>query len=153
VRDAIELYRKVVQGSGDLKLRAQAWSQIGSANAQLKRYDQAKESYENALEILPNDAGSLLGSGLLAEQSGNFSRAAVELRRSVNAEPSDVGFLLLAEALRRDQRPREAEAAEELARKISHDLSRAQEGARQTQLFFGCASPATASSAQTDRPR
>ena len=149
VLSAIELYQKVVRGTADRQLRAEAWSQIGSAYTQLKNYDEAKRAYENALQLRPDNAASLLGSGLLAERSGNASQAVIQLSHAVKVEPSDVGFLLLADALRREQRRPEAQAAEELAERISPDLNRAREGARQTEIFFGCALPGNASATPT----
>jgi len=141
VPDALDMYQKVLSRSTDPQLRATAWSQIGSANAQAKNYDQAKLSYENALQLNPKDASALVGSGLLAERNGHSGQAAAQLDRAVHIEPSDVGFLLLAHALLHDGRVQEAEATEELARKISPDLSQADKNATQAEIFFGCASP------------
>ena len=60
-----------------------------------------------------------------------------------NAETTDVGLLLLADALQRDQKPQDAAATEDLARKMSPDFERARQGARQTLGFFGV-TPSTA---------
>jgi protein O-mannosyl-transferase len=142
VPDALDMYQKVLSRSTDPQLRARAWSQIGSANAQVKNYDQAKLSYENALQLNPMDPSALVGSGMLAERNGNSGEAAAQLARAVNVEPGQVGYVLLAHALRRDARQSEAESAEELGRKISPDLSQAEKTASETEIFFGCTSPA-----------
>jgi tetratricopeptide (TPR) repeat protein len=142
VPDALDMYQKVLSRSTDPQLRARAWSQIGSANAQVKNYDQAKLSYENALQLNPMDPSALVGSGMLAERNGNSGEAAAQLARAVNVEPGQVGYVLLAHALRRDGRQSEAESAEELGRKISPDLSQAEKTASETEIFFGCTSPA-----------
>ena len=142
VPDALDMYQKVLSRSTDPQLRATAWSQIGSANAQVKNYDQAKLSYENALQLNPRDPSALVGSGMLAERNGNSGEAAAQLARAVNVEPGQVGYVLLAHALRRDGRQSEAEGAEELGRKISPDLSQAEKTASETEIFFGCTSPA-----------
>ena len=139
VPDALDMYQKVLSRSADPQLRATTWSQIGSANAQIKEYDLAKLSFENALQLNPRDAAALVGDGLLAERKGYPGQAVVQLDRALNVEPSDVGFVLLAHALRRDGRVQAAEEAEERARKISPDLSQAMENAHQTEVFFGCA--------------
>ena len=142
-QDALDMYQKVLNRSTDPQLRARAWSQIGSANAQVKNYDQAKLSYESALQLNPKDPAALVGIGLLAERNGHSAEAATQLARAVNVDPGGVDYVLLAHALRRDGREREAESAEELARKISPDLSQAEKTASETEIFFGCASPGT----------
>jgi len=146
VPDALGMYQKVLNRSTDRQLRATAWSQIGSANAQVKNYDQAKLSYENALQLNTKDAAALVGSGLLAERNGYSGQAVAQLDRAIHIEPSDVGFVLLAHALRRDGRVQEAESAEELARKISPDLSQAEKNATEAEVFFGCVSSGSLSS-------
>ena len=137
VDDAMKLYEKVANNSPDPQLRAGAMDQIGSAQIKLKNYDAAKQAYDRSLQIRPNDPAALLGSGLLAERSGESSVAATQLTKGVNGEPSDVVVLLLAGALRRDHRLKEAEAAVELAKRMSRDLTRAQAAANQMELLFG----------------
>jgi Tfp pilus assembly protein PilF len=138
---AINLYAKVISKSADPRYRANAWAQTGSCYLQLKDFDQARQSYENALQILPNDPAALLGSALLAERGGNITKAVDQLRQSVKVDANDVGFVLLANALRRDRTPQEAQAAEDQARKISTDVVAARMRAGQTEAFFGIANP------------
>ena len=138
IEDAIGLYEKVLRRSNDVGLRANAWDQIGSANVQIKNYDRAKQAYENALAIRADDVGALLGSGLLAEGDGDVSKAVIRLTHAMNVEPSDIGYLLLAGALRRDGRESDARKAEEAAKKISTNFIRAKQNAIQTEIFFGC---------------
>lgn len=134
---AIEQYQKVSQNSSNPQIRSAAWGQIGSAYVQMQNYDQARQSYEHALQVNSNDATALVGAALLAERSGDFTRAAGLLDHAMKVQPSDVGLLLLADALRRAGRPQEAQAAEAIAQRISSDLNEARKNAAQTQLFFG----------------
>jgi tetratricopeptide (TPR) repeat protein len=134
---AIEEYQKVSGSAADPKLRALAWSQTGSAYVQLGNYDQAKKSYESGLQQNPNDGLALVGSAMLAERDGNFSQAVTRLNQAMKVEPSDVGFLLLADALHHAGRLQEAQAAEDLAQKISSNLDQAKKNAADTQVFFG----------------
>jgi protein O-mannosyl-transferase len=136
--DAKEMYQEVLNKSADPKMLATAWTQMGSANVQLKNYDQAKQSYETALKLNPDDGGALVGSGLLAERSGDAQFAAEALTRSVRVEPSDISYLLLADALRGAQRAEEARGAESIARNTSKDFDRAVKGANEMEIFFGC---------------
>lgn len=141
VPDALKMYQKVLNNSDDPKLQATAWSQIGSANAQIKNYDEAKVDFENALRLNGKDAGALVGAGLLAERSRDWPTATKELARALDVEATDVGFLLLADALRGDGRGPEAERFDDLARKASSDLTQARKNASAAELFFGCPEP------------
>jgi tetratricopeptide (TPR) repeat protein len=141
VPEAIGMYQKVLSRSEDPQQRATAWSQIGMANVQVKNFAQAILSFENALKLNPKDAGALVGSGLLAERSGDWARAAAQLRVATDVAPTDVEFLLLADALRGHARGLEAEQVELSARKISLDLSVARNNADGTERFFGCPAP------------
>ncbi len=133
---AIEQYQKASQASLDPKMRAAVLGQIGSAYVQMKDYDRAKQSYRAALQVNPNDVSALLATGLLAERDGNFSQAVVQLNHAMKVETTDVGLLLLADALRQSGRPQEAQATEDVAQKTSPDLNVARQNAVQTQLFF-----------------
>jgi Flp pilus assembly protein TadD len=107
------------------------------AYAQMANYDQARQSFESALQLNPHDAGALVASAILAERAGDFNRAVDRLNDAVKVQASDVCFLLLADALHHAGRLQEAETAEDLARKISSNLNDARNNAAQTQLFFG----------------
>jgi len=134
---AIEEYQKVSHSDADSKLRAAAWTQTGSAYVQMGDFVQAKKSYENSLQQNPNDPLALVGSAMLAERDGNFSQAVTQLNQAMKVEPTDVGFLLLADALRHAGRVQDAQAAEDVAQKISPNLEQARKNAADTQLFFG----------------
>lgn len=134
---AIEQYQKAAQAPINAQMRAAILGQIGSAYVQMQNYDQAKQSYQNALQVNSNDVVALLASGLLAERDGDFNRAVVQLNHAMKVETTDVGLLLLADALRHAGRSEEAQATEDVAQKTSPDLNMARQNAAQTQLFFG----------------
>jgi protein O-mannosyl-transferase len=137
--DALVMYQKVLSKSTDAKTQATALTQIGSANVQLKNFKQAELNYANALKLDPDNGAALIGRGLLAQRGGDAMFAAEQLARSVRLEPSDISYLLLAEALRRAQRPQEAQGAEAIARSHSADFNQAEKGANEMEVFFGCA--------------
>ncbi len=134
---AIEQFQWALSRTSDSRLRAAAWNQTGLAYAQMANYDAARQSFENVLQLNPHDPGALVGSALLAERAGDFSRAVERLQSAVQAQPSDAGLLLLADALRHTGRLQEAQTATDLAQKISSDMEAAKRTAAQTQLFFG----------------
>jgi Flp pilus assembly protein TadD len=125
-QDAIEECDSVLHASAHLKVQAVAWSELGQAHLQLRHYDQAAESYRNALRLGPENEMALVGSSLMALRQGQSAVAINQLDRAVEIDPSDVNFLLLAQALRRAGRPAEADVASAQAQKISADLSEAQ---------------------------
>ncbi len=137
LQGAIEQFQWALSQTSESRLRAAAWNQTGLAYAQMANYDAARQSFENVLQLNPHDPGALVGSAVLAERAGDFSRAVESLKSAVQAQPSDAGLLLLADALRHAGRLQEAQAATDLAQKISSDMEAARRTAAQTQLFFG----------------
>ena len=136
-QEAIEECNAALHDSDDPKLQAAAWSGIGQAHLQLRHYDQAAESYQNALRLNPDDGMALMGSGVLALRQGQPDVAVTQLTRAVKVDPSDVNLLLLAQALRRAGRPADADSALAQVQKISSDLGQAQIAAGQFLSFAG----------------
>jgi len=56
----------VLRNSADPKAQAAAWSEMGLAHLQLRNYDRAATSYQNALRLSPENGMALIGSGILA---------------------------------------------------------------------------------------
>ena len=140
VQDAMAEYTKVYEGSPDLKLRASAMAQMGSAFCQEKDYEHARQSYERALELNPSESGALMGTGMLARRNGDASLAVRQFSRAEKIEPTDVGLLFLADALSQAGRPDEAKAAEQMAEKTSDNIAAARKSVDETYEFFGISS-------------
>ena len=118
-------------GNNDAKIQAAAWGALGQAHLQLRQYDEAAESYQNALRLSPDNEMALVGFGLASLAQEKSGEAVDELAKAVKIDPSDVNFLLLAQALRQAGRQDDAERATAEARKISPNLSQAQSAAGQ----------------------
>ena len=131
-QEAIEEAGSVLRASADPldpldpKIQSAAWAEIGQARLQLHQYDQAAECYQNALRLNLENGMALVGSGVLALRQGHFDVAVAQLAHAAKIDPSDVNFLLLAQALRRAGRAAEADSVSMQAQKISSDLSQAQ---------------------------
>ncbi len=136
-QEAIEECNSVLRASADPDLQAATYSVLGQAHLELHHYDQAAESYQNALRLNPEDGIALMGSGLLALRQGHSEVAVTQLAHAVKVDPSDVNVLLYAQALRRDGRAAEADSVSAQAQKISPDLSQAQTAAGQFLSFAG----------------
>jgi tetratricopeptide (TPR) repeat protein len=134
---AIEQYQKVSLSSATPALRAIAWTQIGSAYSQMADYPQAEQSYQQALKLNSDGPPALMAEGLLIARTGDYSGSATLIRRAMKIEPTDVGYLIMAEILEQAGSTQEAQEAEDAARLISRNLDEARKSASQTQLFFG----------------
>jgi tetratricopeptide (TPR) repeat protein len=122
---AIAYYDSVFQFTGNVRLLTSALANRGSAYYSLKQYDRAQESFEAALRLFPENAPAWLGCGLLAQKAGNARQAASDYARSVQSQPTDVGYLLLAQALESSGQPEPGRSARAQAERISSDLDRA----------------------------
>jgi tetratricopeptide (TPR) repeat protein len=130
-QDAILQYGRALGAAQDSNTRAVALSSLGSAYLQAGDFKRAETNYEDALQQNPDTIAALVGSSLLAERDGDFTRAIAPMSHAVKLEPSDVGYLLLEQALRRGRRLAEADAAGAQAQRISHDFAQAQRSATQ----------------------
>ncbi|MGA7401349.1 MAG: tetratricopeptide repeat protein [Candidatus Sulfotelmatobacter sp.] len=129
VQDSLGQYRQSLNGATDSKSRSIALGYMGSAFTQLGDVNRAEASFKDALQQNPDNSFALVGSGLLAEQKGDFADAAEKISRAMKVEPTDVGYLLLSRALRRAGRVVEADEARVQAQRISHDLTQAEQSA------------------------
>jgi tetratricopeptide (TPR) repeat protein len=110
----------------DPELRAATWTELGQAHLELHQYEQATESYQNALRLSAYNEAALVGLGVLAMREQEFDDAVNELQHAVKLDPSAVNFLLLARAQWLADRPAEADAATAEAQKISPDVRQSQ---------------------------
>jgi protein O-mannosyl-transferase len=131
--DAIEECNSILHDprSSDIQLQAATWTELGQSNLQLHRYDQAAESYRNALQLSPENEMALVGSAILALRQDQPDDAVTQLAHAAKIDPSPVNFLLLAQSLRQAGRSAEADKAAAEARRISPDLSQPQIAAAQ----------------------
>ncbi len=137
VQDAIEQYRRSLEAATDSNSRAVALSRLGSAFMQMGDLSRAKLSYAYALQQDPENGVALVGSGVLAERDGDFAFAVAQISHAMKIEPTDVGYLLVAQALHRAGRAQEADDAFAEAQKISRDFAQAQHSAAQIQAAAG----------------
>ncbi len=131
-QDAIQEYARALDASEDSKARSVALSWLGSAFTKTGQIERARQSYVYALKENPDNTAALVGSGLLAEREGDLDLTIMRISQAMKVEPTDVGYLLLAQALRRSGRTTEADDAAAHAQQISHDFAAAQKSALET---------------------
>jgi Tfp pilus assembly protein PilF len=121
---AIEGYAAVVQFPGTSpSLLATALANSGYAHLSLHKYDSAQQEFEAALHQQPVNSAAYRGLGLLAQRAGNVALAAKNYKRSVELQPSPVGYLLLAYALELGGQRDASRAAQIQAARIDPDLN------------------------------
>lgn len=130
---ALQEDQAVLRLTSDKGLRAYALVNLGTDYRYLKDYARARESYEAALRLNPEAARAFVGLGLLAQKTAEFNDAVTNYSRAVELEPSDVAYLLLAQALQQRGQPAAAQAAFVAAQRVSPDLDRAQQAVRDLQ--------------------
>jgi tetratricopeptide (TPR) repeat protein len=128
---AVEHYKIVALHEGDPDRRATAYSGLGSVYRQMNDYPDAKQSYQSALQLSPGRPIALVGLGLVAQHDRDLTEAIQQFSNAMADAPSDVGYLLLAQALEQAGRSTEAHAARLSASMMSANLQEAQKQANE----------------------
>lgn len=117
---------RVLQGTDDPWAREMAFRVLGIGYTQLGKPSDARENYQQALKIQPKDPYALMGLGLLSYREHDFATAAQWFSRTVEADPSDFDYLLLATALRESGQQDRADAAYANAQRVTKNWDEAQ---------------------------
>jgi protein O-mannosyl-transferase len=128
---AIAQFERAGDAATNANSRATALACLGSAFMQVSDPVHAKMSYLGALQQNPDNTVALIGMGLLAERDGDPGSAVTQISHALKVEPTDIGYLLLAQALRRTGNPPAAEQATAQAQHISHNIAAAERFAAQ----------------------
>jgi protein O-mannosyl-transferase len=131
---AIEQYQIVAERSGNARFRAKAYSNMGYAYRQMGDWKKAKDAFEMSLQLAPEQPGVMLALALIDDAQGDLPEAVELYTQGLDKQPSDVGYLLLANALQRQGRAREANDMLERAARLSTNLPQAQ---RQAAAMLG----------------
>jgi tetratricopeptide (TPR) repeat protein len=123
---AIERYQMVARHAADAGLRATAYGSLGFAYRGMGQAMKAKQCFETALQLEPDWARAMIGLGLIAQENGDTTEAIRQYSRAAEVQPTDVGYLLWARALRQDGRLDEAAAISERVSRFSPNLAEAQ---------------------------
>ncbi len=127
---AIKRYETALLLATDSRVRAGAYANLGQIYYAQRDYVRARAHFESAMML--NDPFPLQ-LGLLAGKMGDWDAASRYFVQAVSAEPSDVGFLLLAHALKSGGHDENARRAYRQAQSISSDVEKAQQIADQLQ--------------------
>ncbi len=122
-RAALAGYARVMQLTPDPSFAETALVNSGYAHYSLKEYDDARRDFEAGVKQQPWNSPAYRGLGLVAQRVGDISRAVGNYERSVELQPSPVGYLLLAQALELAGQTDAARAARIQASRMTADLS------------------------------
>jgi tetratricopeptide (TPR) repeat protein len=146
LQQAAARYANVLRLATDTQLRSSAYANLGTVYFALRDYPQAQQNFDSAMKLKRVFPVALLDMGLIAQKTAqktsqgtdtdetgqdDWNRAARYFAQFVALEPSDVGYLLLANALRQAGRPNEANLAYQQAQRLSNDITQAQQRAAQ----------------------
>jgi tetratricopeptide (TPR) repeat protein len=127
---AIERYEMVARRGADVGTRATGYDRLGFAYRQMGETTKAKQCFETALQLAPDRARAMTGLGLIAQENGDLAEAIRQYSHAAAAEPTDVGYLVLAQALHQAGRLDEANAIYERMARLSPNLAEAQKAAQ-----------------------
>jgi tetratricopeptide (TPR) repeat protein len=124
--EAMEQYDRTIHLTSDAGLLAATYANLGTAYRQLGEEQKARDSYDQALRLNPNQSNAYLGLGELLEKQNQLNDAIRNYKKAVELRPSDTGFMFLGHALESAGRRPEALAAYQAALKLSPELPEAQ---------------------------
>ncbi len=119
-------YEAALERAGDMRIRGSAYAYLGQIYFTQHDYARARAAYESAAQL---NNSFPLQLGLLAQKTGDWNAAAGYYAQILSAQPSDVGFLLLEQALRGAGREQDAQRAHHKAELLSPDMRKAQQTA------------------------
>ena len=128
-KDAILQYQRALSHTSDSETRSVELSNIGSAYLDLKDLEQARQSFDRALESNAKNLPALIGAGIIALKTGSFDLAIRDLTKAVSLQPTDLGYELLGRAFERSGRTADANSAYAEAQKLSPDMNQTRSAA------------------------
>jgi hypothetical protein len=120
---ALDGYAKVTKFTKVSYWVAMARVNSGYAHYALKQYDNAKQDFEATLGQQPGNSAAYRGLGLLAQRDGDIALAVQNYERSVDIQPTPLGYLLLAQAFEIGGQANAARAAQSQAEHMTPDLT------------------------------
>lgn len=127
LEEAVAQYQLAISLTSDPVLLAHTYANLGAAQRALGEDELAKQSFDQSLQLNPNQFNAWMGIGLLAQEHGRVDEAIFDLSRSVELRPTGEGYLDLGRSLQQAGRGPEALEAYRQAAKLSPDLAEAKQ--------------------------
>ncbi len=126
---AIARYELVALKTSDVNMRVAACNNLGFDYRSLGDMTKAKQYFTMALQSSPDSGRAMTGLGLIAEANGDLPEAVRQYSHALAVQPTDVGYLLLVQALRLQGRSAEANELFDHVARSSPNLADAQKAA------------------------
>jgi tetratricopeptide (TPR) repeat protein len=120
LQEAIARYDQMISQTPDGPGRAELLANRGLVYVDLKDGEHAKESFDKAIAMDPNNYRAWIGLGVLAVRAGDLNLAIQNFQRATTSKPTELSYTLLAKALDQAGRTSEAQAARERAKLLSN---------------------------------
>lgn len=124
---AVTQYKTAIGLTSDTGLRSQAYANLGGAQRALGVDEAAQQSFDEALQLNPNQASAWFGKGLFEQKQGRLDEAIADFSRAVALQPTGEHYLDLGRSLQHAGRLPEAAGAYRRALKLSPNLTEAQQ--------------------------
>ncbi len=128
-QEAIAQYQSAIKLTDDPGVLAQAYANLGVAQRTLGEDDPARQSFQEALRLNPNQPNIWRGLGALAQKQGMLNDAIADFSRAVDLQPTGEAYLDLGRSLQQAGRNPEALDAYRQALILSPGLAEAQQAA------------------------
>ena len=126
IKAAIAHYESALQLSTEPILRSTAFGNLGAIYRAAGDLSQARENYAAALNLHADNQFALVGMGLITQSTGDVAHAIGYYSHAVEVAPSDVEYLLLAQAFHKTGQEEKAQSAFMEAKMMSSNLEAAQ---------------------------
>lgn len=123
---ALDRYNTLLGVTQNAALRATVLTNMGYVYRNLGDIERAETSWQQALKLDSSSGRAWIGLGIVAQRSGDLNAAIKNYTQGIQSQPSDVGYLLLAQALEKAGRHEEAQAARQQAVRLSKNLQEAE---------------------------
>ncbi len=123
---ALDGYNTLLTTTQNTALRATVLTNMGYVYRSLGDMERAQSSWQQAVKLDSESPRAWIGLGIVAQASGELSAAIKNYSRGVEVQPSDVGYLLLAQALEEGGQNEEAQNARQHASQLSKNLQEAE---------------------------
>jgi len=124
---AIALYTKVVDNTQDERSKAIAFINMGNIQKELGNLPAARDNFQAAINLRPRNVRAWIGLGVTTQKSGDYTAAIQAYSQAVSLQPTDLTYLLLAGALKRNGRDAEAVSATQTAKQLSPNITQTQQ--------------------------
>jgi len=119
--EAIEQYKTSISLTSDPGLLASTYANLAAAYRESGNPTQARENYQQSLQLNPRQFNAYLGLARLLEDEGKYDQAAEDFQRSAALQPSVEAFLGLGRVLQAAGKTQEAKGALEKAVLLAPD--------------------------------